>query len=67
MRATKTHKEAEYEGKVLQAKDNIIIETAIGPNSARITAPVDFVDGELAKYEGRKIRVTITIAIEVAE
>lgn len=67
MRTIKTHKEAEYEGKILQAKDNIIIETPTGPNSVRITAPVDFVDGELAKYEGRKIRATITITIEEVE
>jgi hypothetical protein len=62
---TKTIKEAEYTGKVLEAKDNIIIEKRTGPNSVSISAPIDFVDGVLKDFKGKEIKTTITIHVEI--
>ena len=60
----KTIKETQYTGKVLEAKDNIIIEKRTGPNSVSISAPVDFVDGVLKDYVGEEVKVTIQINVE---
>ena len=60
----KTIKETQYTGKVLEAKDNIIIEKRTGPNSVSISAPVDFVDGVLKDYVGEDVKVTIQINVE---
>lgn len=52
-----------YEGTVYQAKDNIVIETRTGPDSVSLAAPVDFIDGTLAKYIGDNLKIIISISV----
>ena len=53
-----------YNGEIYQAKDNIVIQKRTGKNSVSLSAPVDFVDGLLAKHIGENLEITITVTIK---
>jgi len=64
MGIVKTFREVEYNGKIFEAKDNMVAETRTGKNSVSLTAPIDFVDGMLKDYVNENVKVTITVQIE---
>lgn len=52
-----------YEGRVYETKDNFVIETTTSQNSVRLNNPSNFIDKKLAEFEGKNVKIEITVKI----
>jgi len=53
-----------YEGRVYEAKDNFLIETAIAENTVSIEHIGDFINSILGEFNNRSVEIEVTIKIK---
>jgi len=52
-----------YEGKVYETKDSFVVQTVISEKSVSIQDPSNFINKQLKEFDGKNVKVEVTIKI----
>jgi len=52
-----------YQGRIYETKDSFVVESVISEKSVSIQYPSNFINKQLKEYDGKNVKVEVTIKI----